>query len=231
MPAAESRCASTVSQPSGMAPHGRLRAGALALSLPALVAFFGGAGCQSPAEVELRREVVELRGRVKQQEDLLAARQAAIDELHRQLAAARGISDEDIGRLFYPERLIIDKLTGGYDSDGVPGDDGVVVYLKPVDREGDVLKVPGDITIQLYDLAAPAGDNLVGEYRLSVDEVAKLWHGKLWTNHFTIRCPWLHGPPRNPEITVRAIFVDYLTRRVVSAQSTCTVKLSPPSPQ
>lgn len=213
------------------APERRRPGGALVRTLVACLSVFSWAGCQSPAEVELRREVAELRGRVKQQEDLLAARQATIDELHRQLAVARGISDEDIGRLFYPERLIIDRLTGGYDSDGAPGDDGVVVYLKPVDREGDVLKVPGDITIQLYDLAAPAAENLVGEYRLSVDEVAKLWHGKLWTNHFTIRCPWLHRPPRNPEITVRAIFVDYLTRRVVSAQSTCTVKLPPQLPQ
>jgi hypothetical protein len=101
------------------------------------------------------------------------------------------------------------------------------VYVKPVDKDGDVIKVAGDIRIQLYDLAASPTQNLIGEYFVSVEQVGKLWNGKLLTGHFSIKCPWPSGPPKHAEVTIRVVFVDYLTKRVVSAQSTCQVKLPP----
>ena len=185
------------------------------------------AGCVSTTEIGLRNEIIALREQLRQKDNELVAQRASLDEVARQLAVARSISEDDLKRVFYPERLVIDRLSGGADYDGKPGDDGVTVYLKPVDPAGDVIKVAGDIRIQLYDLAAPAGKNLIGEYVVPVDQVGKLWQGKLWTNHYTIRCPWPAAPPEHTEITMRATFVDYLTKRVVSAQSTCQVKLPP----
>ena len=185
------------------------------------------AGCQAPAELQLRREMAGLRADLREQENEFAAQQATIKELNNQLDVARGISEDDLKRLFYPERLVIDSLSGGSDYDGKPGDDGVTVYLKPVDREGDIIKVAGDVRIQLYDLAAPPQQNFIGEYFIPVDQIGKLWHGKLLTSHFTIKCPWPHDPPRHPEITIRATFVDYFTKRVLSAQETCQVELPP----
>jgi hypothetical protein len=185
------------------------------------------AGCQSPTEVSLRHEVASLRDTIKQRDNQLVAQKATIDELGDQLRVARSISEDDLKKIFYPEQLVIDKLSGGADYDGQPGDDGVTVYLKPVDKEGDVIKVAGDIRIQLFDLAAPPARNLIGEYFIPVDQVGKLWHGKLLTDHYTIKCPWPKGPPEHNEITIRATFVDYLTKRVVSAQAVCHVKLPP----
>ncbi len=204
----------------GSGVRGGLAAGLMAAALVA-------SGCQSPAEVQLRREVSELQTTVQSRDNQVAAQRAAIDELNSQLAVARAISEDDLKVLFYPDHLVIDKLTGGADYDNKPGDDGVTVYLRPIDRDGDLVKVPGDITIQLYDLAAPAQKNFIGEYRVPVDRCGKLWHGKLWTGHFSIKCPWPSGPPEHSEVTVRALFVDYLTKRVVSAQSVCKVNLPP----
>lgn len=182
-------------------------------------------GCAESPELALRREIDELKATLKERENRLAAAEAANRELNRQLSVARSISEDDLKRVFYPEKIEIDRLTGGFDNDGQPGDEGVVVYLRPIDRFGDVVKVPGDITIQLYDLAAPENRQFVGEYRVPVDKAGELWHGKLMTNHYTIKCPWPKAPPENPTITVRVVFVDYLTKRVVSAQSTCNVRL------
>ncbi len=203
----------------------RLNTAALpALLVPLLLA----AGCQESTTVaDLRREISALRETTRQKDNQLVAQRATIDELHTQLRVARSISEDDLKRIFYPEQLVIDRLTGGADYDGQPGDDGVTVHLKPLDREGDVVKVAGDLSIQLYDLAAPAGRNLIGEYQVPVDQLAKLWHGKLLTGHYTVKCPWPASPPEHPEVTVRAVFVDYLTKRVVSAQSTCKVRLPP----
>lgn len=194
---------------------------------PALFAALLAAGCMPPPEIELRREISQLRETVRQKDSALEAQKATIDQLNQQLDVARAISEDDLKRIFYPEHLVIDKLSGGENYDGKPGDDGVTVYLQPVDKDGDVIKVAGDIRIQLYDLAAPPAQNLIGEYFVPVDQVGKLWNGKLFTDHFSIKCPWPSGPPKHAEVTIRAIFVDYLTKRVVSAQATCQVKLPP----
>ncbi len=185
-------------------------------------------GCDTTGQTDLRRRVVRLEEQLREREQRLEAQQAAIAELEQQLTTARGISKADLDKIFYPERIVIDKLTGGADYDDKPGDDGVTVYLRPVDREGDTIKVAGDITIQLYDLAAPPNRNFIGAYRVPADEVGKLWHGKFLTDHYTIKCPWPKGPPAHEEITVRVVFVDFLTKRVVSAQDTCQVQLPRP---
>ncbi len=208
---------------------GALLAGATILAL---------CGCAESPELALRREIDSLKVTAKERDAKLAAQEAAIRELNKQLSVARSISEDDLKRVFYPEKIEIDRLTGGFDNDNQAGDDGVVVYLRPIDRFGDIVKVPGDITIQLYDLAAPENRQFIGEYRVPVEKAGELWHGKMMTNHFTIKCPWPKSPPENPVVTVRVVFVDYLTKRVVAAQSTCTVKLhggeppaSAPAPQ
>ena len=183
-------------------------------------------GCWHPSDVEARREVLRLRETVAQQKNELAAQEETISKLNKQLDTVRAIKPEDLAKIFYPVQLVIDSLSGGYDSDGKPGDDGVVVYLRPVDADGDVLKVAGEIRIQLYDLAAPPRQNLIGEYVIPVDEARKLWYGKFLTNYYAVKCPWPHGPPQHSEITIRATFIDYLTQRVITAQQTCQVKLA-----
>lgn len=185
------------------------------------------AGCWTPGNSEVERHMQLLRDEIARKDEIIQAQQTTISTLHQQLAQARAIKPEDLRKIFYPEKLVIDKLSGGYDVDGKPGDDGVVVYLQPVDAAGDVLKVAGEIRIQLYDLAAPPGRNLLGEYVIPVEQARDLWYGKLLTYHYAVRCPWLHGPPQNPEVTIRATFIDYLTQRVISAQRTCTVRLPP----
>ena len=199
----------------------------LFLLTPALCLALLVLGCQPPAEIELRREISQLRETVRAKDNELVAQKASIDTLNQQLDVARSISEDGLKKIFYPEQIELDKLSGGADYDGQPGDDGVTVYLKPVDKDGDVIKVAGDIRIQLFDLAAPPAQNLVGEYFIAVDQVGKLWHGKLLADHYTIKCPWPKGPPQHNEITIRATFVDYLTKRVVSSQTVCQVKLPP----
>ncbi len=200
-----------------------------AAALPGLLAWaLMTSGCTSPAEVQLRREVVSLRAELDKSNNSLEDKRLTITRLQQQLDQARGIAAGDLTKIFYPERLEIGNLTGGFNRDNQPGDDGVVVYLTPVDRFGDAIKVAGEVTIQLYDLnVEPGQPTLLGEYPIGVEQLGKLWHGKLMASHYTIRCPWLGAPPEHEEVTVRAIFVDYLTKRVVSAQDTCQVALPP----
>ena len=181
------------------------------------------AGCRPPPPRDLQIEVRRLRRELDDARNKLAAQQAAIDELSRQLQVARGLSDQDLQRIYYPDRIVLERLTGGEDFDGKPGDDGVVVFVRPIDREGDPIKVAGRLRVELYDLTAPTGQKLIGACEFGPDALAKLWYGRLWTYHYTVRCPWKR-PPRTNEVTVRVTFIDYLTKRVLTAQTVCTVQ-------
>jgi len=203
------------------------RATGRAVLLAGVTTLLLAGACQTTRRIDYERELQVLRETIAGQQDQLTAQRATIDTLTEQLDTARAIKPEDLAKIFHPVQLEIDRLSGGYDADGQPGDDGVVVYLRPRDAEGDVLKVAGEIRIQLYDLAAPPRENLIGECVIPVEQAREMWHGKLLTNHYTIRCPWPHGPPRHSTITINATFIDYLTQRVLSAQRTCEVRLPP----
>ena len=173
-------------------------------------------------QAELSRKDEQLAGKDRQ----LATYDATLKELRRRLLRAQGLDPDRWERAFRPIDLKIASLSGGADYDGKPGDDGVTVYLRPIGRDGDVVKVAGEIRVQLYDLANPQGQELIGEYHVRADESGEYWYGKLMTQHFTIKCPWPSAPPAHEEITIRAVFVDGLTGNVMTAQGTCRVQLT-----
>jgi hypothetical protein len=120
-------------------------------------------------------------------------------------------------------RIEIDRLSGGYDEDGLPGDEGVLVYVKTIDAEGDVIKAAGEIEIQLWNLAASGEELLIGQYVLDAVHARKRWYGKFMTYHYTIRCPWRAEPPRHDEVTVRVLFTDYVSGEVLRDQRVCRI--------
>ena len=182
-------------------------------------------GCQTNTQIDLERRVTALEGQVEQRDNELAARQATIDDLYQRLQTVRALTDDDLRRIFYPEKIELASLSGGDDYDGQPGDDGITVYLRPIDRTGDALKVAGDIRIELYDLQNPSGQKLIGEYEFPVDQIAELWYGKFATYHYTLRCPWQNGPPKHHRDHDPRHVRDYLTQRSMSTQAVRKVVL------
>ena len=74
-------------------------------------------------------------------------------------------STKSVSDLFAPVRAEIVSRSGGGNYDGLPGDDGVTVYLRLLDAEGDAVKVPGRITVQLLDNERLGAPRLLGLYR------------------------------------------------------------------
>ena len=112
------------------------------------------------------------------------------------------------------------------DLDGREGHEGIKVFLRPLDADESVIKAAGDVKIQLYDLAAPKGRNLIGEYVWSAEKISQQWSSSAFTYHYSFECPWKKGAvPKHEEITVRVEFTDYLTGKVFSTQKICKVKL------
>lgn len=126
--------------------------------------------------------------------------------------------------LIVPVKIQLERLSGPVDTDGKPGDDELVLYVQPVDRDGSIIKAAGSIKVTLFDLQNPPNKNVLAEYFFDVQHTRALWSGRLMTNHFTVKCPFPH-PPAHDRITAEVVFTDLLTGNALSAQGVYTVKL------
>ncbi len=129
---------------------------------------------------------------------------------------------EDMIRL---ERITLEKLTGGYDSNHDGYDDGIVVYLQPIDTDGHIVKVAGSVKVKLFSLDSKP--RLIGRIELTPSQLRKTWIGSLWTNHYTIKCPF-SITPKTTDITVRVEFTELLTGKTFVAQKRVQVKVKIP---
>ena len=191
----------------------RLLAAALALS-----AASWPTGCgpprKSPHEIQLERQVGQLSYENEGLGRQLAERDATLASLRARVAELMDLPTDLISKLFTVRELKIGSLTGGADYDGKPGDDGITVYLIPLDRDGDPIKAAGQIEVFLYDLTAPGQPRELGHYVLDEPgRLSKAWYSGWLTNHYVVKCEWPPGvaPPPSREVQIRATFLDWLT--------------------
>ena len=129
------------------------------------------------------------------------------------------------GILFCIAGIELGRYTGGLDTDGKDGEEAVKVYLDPVDSAGSVLKAAGDVKIQLFDLAMLPGENLLGEYQWTADQIGSHWSDAIFGgSHFSFICPWKQLP-KHDQITIRVEFTDYLTGKTFTAQKVVRVRI------
>ncbi|MFH0979967.1 MAG: hypothetical protein V2A79_00325 [Planctomycetota bacterium] len=176
------------------------------------------AGCFPPRKpvwvIDLEKQVGQLSYENEVLGRDLAERDAKIAALRVRLAECLDLPTDLLSRLFTVHQLQIGKLTGGADYDGKPGDDGVTVYLRPLDRDGDPIKAAGEIEVFLYDLTQPGQPRELGHYVVNEPvRLSKSWYSGWMTNHYTIKCEWPPGVelPASREVQVRATFLDWLT--------------------
>jgi len=183
-------------------------------------------GCDT---TELETLQADLRAAERNVEDL----QRANDELTEDLAqrdqrinTLMGLGEKRLELLPHVAQIELGRHTGGTDIDGDKCDDAVKVYLTPIDQDGTAIKAGGEVTVQLYDLAADPDATFLGEYTWSAEDLRKRWSSGFMSYHYSLECPWQSGPPAHDEVTVRVTFVDYLTGETFTAQTVGPVKLA-----
>lgn len=162
---------------------------------------------------ELAKQVVELS--------------AKADSQKKQIETLQELGPKRMENVFTVEAIEIGRHSGGLDTDRKPGHDAVAVFLKPLDKQGHVIKAAGDVKIQLFDLAQPKDQMLFAEYTYPVKDIGRHWAGGLLANQYSFRLPFPDGKiPAHPDVNLRVTFTDYLTGKTLTAQK--LLKLSPP---
>ncbi len=183
------------------------------MALAVLMLCAGGCAARGNVELlesQLRQQEDRLRSlnqQLSQTESDLHIAQREVETLRIQLAE-RGeqiLLPEQAQALFHVAGIRVQKLlTGGLDRDGEPGDDLLNVVIVPHDEQGEAVKLPGDLEIEVLDLTAPEHLRKLGVWRFSAEQVADHWQSGL-TSGFQFRMPW-QLPPVSDDIVVHARF-------------------------
>lgn len=189
------------------------------------------AGCRSPDKVniQLRKDKQQLESQIAQlQQDLQAAR-ARIAGLEKENGSLPTLPQDRLDKLATVHGIKLGRLTGGDPSNVRNGpDEGLRVYLSPVDETGEALKATGTVEVEAFDLAL-SGDNRIGRWSFDANALKSRWRSLGAFRTFVLECPW-QKPPQRSKLAVKVTFRDELTGRVYDQIQEVSVKISTTQP-
>lgn len=182
----------------------------------------------SPLEMKVRdleREKAQLAGQLEQG-------QIEAEQLKSQVKTLAVLPQDKRDSLFYSlSAVTIGRFTDFYDKNEDGKRDKLIVYLRPIDRAGDVIKTAGVVGVQLWNLSDPNGHALLGQWQVQSAELHKCWFNTLASTAYRLTfdvsvTPEILAQP----LTVRITFTDYLTGQVFTDQYVIQPKAAPSAP-
>src|SRR5579872_1241463 len=119
---------------------------------------------QELAQEQLADELAQARNELKIARSDAAALRTQLAE-HHQVA----LSPEQADVLYRAEAIKFNMLlTSGQDRDKEPGDEGLSVLLTPVDAHGDLVKLAGEVVLELFDMTLAPDQQRLGEWKFTI---------------------------------------------------------------
>jgi len=185
-----------------------------------LLVFVGG--CESTAQKsplaeqiqQLKQEKKELTRQIEQSEN-------ENEQLQKQILVLSGLPEEaKAENLYRLQRIKITRYTNFYDKDKDGEKEKLIVYIQPLDEEGDIVKATGAVDVQLWDLnSSQANQALLGQWHITPSELKKLWFATLITINYRLTFDVADKIENIQEpLTVKVTFTDYLTGKVFKEQ-------------
>jgi hypothetical protein len=191
-------------------------------------------GACAPEKPDTRiTQIQELEDKVRKQARQLVDREEQLASVGRTIQELRGLEGpQRLDRIVHVARIEIERLSGGYDDNQDGIDDGVIVYVRLIDGDGDVIKAAGSAKVELFDVAQKPGPKSVGKVELSPDAMRKVWFSKVLSAHYRIKVPWAAdaAASEHKNVTIAARFTDLLTGQSFEAQHLAEVRKPAPSP-
>jgi hypothetical protein len=179
-------------------------------------ALVSACGCISRGNSEL------LEANLRQHQDRIASYERQVSNLRDELAAARAETDQlrrelvalgKDGRQEASEPLskvagiqFNSMMTGGRDSDGQPGHDVITAVLAPHDHDGDLVKLGGELEVEVLDLTQPADQQRIGQWKYSAAQARELWHSGFLASGFQLDLP-VGNVPKTGEVILHGRLV------------------------
>jgi hypothetical protein len=141
-------------------------------------------------------------------------------DLEKQVKALHGITDDvKLKELYDLQSIRITKYTNLFDKDKDGKKETLIVYIQPVDQDGDIIKAAGDVHVQLLDLDKDKEPVLLGKWHITPNRLRKLWFNALLKSHYRMTFDVSEKVETFEEpLTVTVTFTDYLTGKVFEEQ-------------
>lgn len=117
------------------------------------------------------------------------------------------------------------SLSGGYDADGRPGDDGIVVVIQPRDARGRWLEAPAEMSVALLDPALEGEAARLARWDFTAAETLARFRKTNPGRAIHLEMPWPADPPMHSRLYV---FVRYTTRDGRRLQVEGPIRIAPP---
>ena len=178
-------------------------------------------GCESAGRKSLIEENAELELETAQLKSRLEQSETKNEQLKKQIQTLSGLPAEvRLENLYELQRIKIGRYTNFYDKDKDGKKEKLIVYIQPIDREGDLIKAGGTVDVQLWDLNSPqANQALLGQWHVEPDELKKLWFVTIMTSNYRLIFDVAEEISEFKEpLTVKVTFTDYLSGKVFKEQ-------------
>lgn len=180
------------------------------------------AGCESNAGPEnpLSEQVETLTRDKREMMRQIEQLESKNKDLRKQINTLHGFTnDVSFKDLYEVQSIKITKHTNLFDKDKDGKKETLIVYLQPIDQDGDIIKAPADVYVQLLDLDKDRDPLVLGKWRVTPAQLRKLWVDALIKTNYRLTFD-IAGKVPDPDktLTVMVTFIDYLTGKVFEEQ-------------
>lgn len=123
------------------------------------------------------------------------------------LDAAESLDDQAVNAQV--TRIVLNsRLTGGYDEDGQPGDEAIMVVIEPQNSAGQYVALPGDLSVIVVDPQSPAPMRELARWEFDASETVPWLKKTLLGRGIHLQLPWPNQPPSSERLQ---LYVRYRT--------------------
>lgn len=180
------------------------------------------AGCDNTyTESPLQERVESLTIQQKQLESQLEQSTAENEQLQKQIHTLSGLPEQLKGENLYSiQNVEIGKYTGLFDKDKDGTKEKLIVYIEPIDEQGDIIKAAADVEVELWDLSKTDGSALLAKWPpVKPNELKKLWFDSMLKINYRLTFDVTDIVKSFDEpLTVKVTFTDYLSGKVFKKQ-------------
>jgi len=176
-------------------------------------------GCENGGKSPLAEQIDTLRGEKAQLTYGLEQAKSKNEQLERQIEVLSGLPEDKLEGLYEVQAVKVTRYTNLYDKDKDGQYEKLIVYIQPMDEEGDIVKATGAVDVQLWDLNREQDKALLGEWHVGPEELKELWFATIVTTNYRLTFDVADKIEQFKEpLTVKVTFTDYLTGRVFEEQ-------------
>ena len=151
------------------------------------------------------------------------------EQLQKQIQILSSLPEDARSENVYElQRVKISRYTDLYDKDKDGKKEKLIVYIQPIDTDGDIIKATGTVNVQLWDLNRAEGQALLAQWRVEPEQLKKLWFATLLTINYRLTFDIADKVDNFDEpLTVKVTFTDYLSGKVFKEQKVIKPRTSP----